>query len=419
MFHLCLFDLDNTLVSTDDVENLRLESKNLTPELFKQITCALEANKDRVIYSRELIEKVRADFPELRLGVFTRAPRTYAELVLEWAYPNFEWDILVSYDDVKRTKPYGDGIDQAIAKFKVEYLDEVVMVGDNDSDIRSAYHCGCVVVLDKSEWPLKLKSGHWRAMELMPDVIIDKPELLVEVLKSHKRFLPELERLLDDGDKPLGVGYRFDKIGHFIPKEISVDTTSYPIYSCGRSFAKYKSLEYRKKWHQLTKSIGDNKESDSFPASWIVAVRHFIESELAELSLFKKIKVIVTVIPHRPGRKPRLETLLSEIDVHVKNNPIKQISFSTAPDLFAYKPGVKSNHGEHLSAIARFENVQDHLFIAKPETIVKDAVYIVLDDVVTTGASLICASQQLKKSGATDVRRLAFAKNISNVLPKD
>lgn len=420
MFRLCLFDLDNTLVSTDDVERLRLASQKPTVELLKQITATLEEDEDRVIYSRELLEKIRADFPELMLGVFTRAPRQYARTVLEWAYPDFKWDVLVSYDDVERTKPYGDGIDQAMAELKVEYLNEVIVVGDNDADIRSAYHCGCLVALDKSAWPepRKRKQEHWRAMGLMPDAIIDDPELLVEVLNSYERFLPELERLLENGDKPLG-GHRFDKIGHFIPKDISGNTAPVYIWACGRSFANYKSLKNRQQWHALTESIGENKEADSFPEAWIFAVRHFIKRELTGQSPFKKTKVILTVVPHRPGRKPRLERLLAELDAHFKDDPIKQISVSTAPGLLAYKEGVKSNHGDHLGANERFKNVRDHMFVALPKSIVADAIYFVIDDVVTTGASLIYAAEYLEDSGAKEVRRLAIAKNVSDVLPKE
>ncbi|MHB1530147.1 MAG: ComF family protein [Acidiferrobacteraceae bacterium] len=87
--------------------------------------------------------------------------------------------------------------------------------------------------------------------------------------------------------------------------------------------------------------------------------------------------------------------------------------------MLAYKEGVKSNHGEHLGANERFKNVRNHLFVAQPKTIVANAIYIVIDDVVTTGASLIYAAQYLKDSGASDVRRLAFAKNVSDVLPKE
>lgn len=91
MFRLCLFDLDNTLVHTDDLESLRLESKRATSALLAQIAGALEEDEDRVIYSRDLLEKIRADFPELMLGVFTRAPRPYVETVLKWAYPDVDF----------------------------------------------------------------------------------------------------------------------------------------------------------------------------------------------------------------------------------------------------------------------------------------------------------------------------------------
>lgn len=231
MFRLCLFDLDNTLVHTDDLESLRLESKRATSALLAQIAGALEEDEDRVIYSRDLLEKIRADFPELMLGVFTRAPRPYVETVLKWAYPDFEWDIVVTYGDVRRTKPFGDGIDHAMSELKIQYINEVIVVGDSDADIRSAYHCGCLVALDKGGWPNKLKSEHWRAMGHMPDAIIDSPEHLVDVLKSYERFLPELERLLGGGGRPFGSGHRFDKIGHFIPREIGGDTTSYLLIS--------------------------------------------------------------------------------------------------------------------------------------------------------------------------------------------
>ncbi|MCK6844201.1 DNA-processing protein DprA [Klebsiella pneumoniae] len=231
MFRLCLFDLDNTLVHTDDLESLRLASKKPKGALLTLIAEALEADEDRVIYSRELLEQIRSDFPELALGVFTRAPRQYVETVLKWAYADFAWDIIISYDDVNRTKPFGDGIDRAMSELKVQNLHEVIVVGDSDADIRSAYHCGCLVALDKGGWPNTLKSEHWRAMGHMPDAIIYRPEYLVEVLKSYERFLPELERLLGDGDKPFGTGRRFDKIGHFIPREVGGDTTSYSNHS--------------------------------------------------------------------------------------------------------------------------------------------------------------------------------------------
>lgn len=418
MFRLCLFDLDNTLVATDDVEELRTASRNHDGALLEELTVALNSNPDRVIYSRELLEQIKAQFPDVLLGVFTRSPRRYAETVLEWAYREFEWDVLVAYGDVKLTKPYGDGISYAMGKVGVKYLNEVIVVGDTNADIRSAYHCGCLVALDKSDWPAKMKTEHWRATELMPDAIIEKPELIIEVLTSYERFLPELERLFESCANPLGIGHRFDKIGHFIPWSAGGDHTAYPIYACGRSFANYASLTERKKWHELSQSIADHKEADAFPKEWLLAVRHFIEDELAVHSFLKKLDVVITVVPHRPDRTPRLEHLLKQLNEYFEEKPIKHINVSTAPGLLAYKEGVKSNHGEHLSGHDRFVNVRDHLYVPMSSAVNSKAIYVIIDDVVTTGASLIYAAKYLKETGARDVRCLAFAKNVSNVLPK-
>lgn len=417
MFRLCLFDLDNTLVATDDVENLRTSSTAPDEALLEQLTEALDSDPDRVIYSQKLLHQIKARFPDLMLGVFTRSPRRYAETVLKWAYPEFEWDILVAYGDVQRTKPYGDGIEYAMDEVDLEFLNEVILVGDSNTDIRAAYHCGCLVALDKSHWPTKWTFEHWGAIARMPDAIIEKPESIIEILTSYKMFLPELERLLENGKKPHGIGKRFDKINHFIPPTVGGGTTPYPIYACGRSFANYTSLKDRKKWHVLSSSIAEHKEANTFPEEWLLAVRHFIESELAYLLLFKSLEIVITVVPHRPGRTPRLENLLKQLEKHFLEQPINRINVSTAPDLLAYKEGVKSNHGEHLKKEERFLNVRDHLYIPKPKAINVKAIYVVIDDVVTTGASLIYASKYLKGAGATDVRCLAFAKNVSEVLP--
>ncbi len=418
MFRLCMFDLDNTLVSTDDVEDLRISSKNPDSALLASLTKALDSNTDRVIYSRELLDKIKTRFPGLMLGVFTRSPRPYAETVLAWAYPKFKWDVLVAYGDVKRTKPYGDGIAYAMNRLGVKDVEEVILVGDNDADIRAAYHCGCLAALDKSNWPTKWKPEHWHAIMRMPDVTIENPELIIEVLSSHERFLPELERLIETGDKPLSTRHRFDKIGHFIPKVAGGDKTSYPIYACGRSFANYDSLEHRRKWHKLSKSIAEHKEANVFPNEWLLAVRRFVEDVVARPLSRRRLEVVITAVPHRPDRTPRLERLLGQLNGGFEAKPVKDVDASTAPGLLAYKEGVKSHHGEHLSAHDRFLNVCDHLYLPQPSAVDPKVIYVVIDDVVTTGASLIYAAQYLKEEGAADVRCLAFAKNVSDVLPR-
>lgn len=88
---------------------------------------------------------------------------------------------------------------------------------------------------------------------------------------------------------------------------------------------------------------------------------------------------------------------------------------SIAPKLLEYKVGVKSQHNDHLGRDDRFINVRDHLVVKMPELIVAGTYFLVIDDVTTTGASLIYASKYLKAAGAIDVKCLSMAKNIGNL----
>ena len=118
MFKICMFDLDDTLVRTDDLKDVREACKNNEGrESLKAVKVALTERQGRHIYSLELLRNIRKKYPELKLGIFTRSPRSYANTVLAWAYPTFAWDIVVAYEDVRPTKPYGDGIDLAMGAF--------------------------------------------------------------------------------------------------------------------------------------------------------------------------------------------------------------------------------------------------------------------------------------------------------------
>lgn len=414
MFKICLFDLDETLIRTDDLEAIRFGCKNNTdPERLQELKIALDSRDLRHIYSVEILNRIRKNFPDLKLGVFTRSPRSYAQTVLNWAYPGFTWDIVIAYEDVKRTKPYGDGIDLAMERFSVKDLNRVIVVGDGDVDVRSAYNCGCMVTLDQGAWPFKWATEHWNAVQHVPDAIISSPLEILEVLANPSTFLPELERLLDCS-QPLKRQPRFDKINHFIPRSVGGDNTAYPIFVCGRSFSNYESVKWRKKWHSLTQSVGDNKDSDIFPEEWVKAIRAFIKNSYA--TLFKRQNIVVTVIPHRPGRKPRLEKLLKQLELSIKEQPIPNLIVTCQPALLAYRAGVKSQHNDLLDHDARFINVRDHLFVQQQELVNEVTSFLVIDDVTTTGSSLIFANKFLKTAGATDVKCLSMAKNISKIL---
>lgn len=414
-FEICLFDLDDTLVETTDLKELREAcAGNADRERLDRVRGALQERNDRHIFDLQLLQRIRADFPVLKLGIFTRAPRSYALTVLGWAYPGFQWDIVVAYEDVRNTKPYGDGIDYAMEFFGTNNLDDIVLVGDTDADVRSAYNCGCRVVVSRAGWPSQRRNEHWNSLGYIPDALIDSPDEILEFLQNPIGFLPELERLLD-GSQPLANSYRFDKTYHLIPRAVDDGKKSYLIYTCGRSFSNHASVRYRRGWHRLTHSIEENKNSDTFPEEWINAIRAFIASTYTAY-VRQSQNIIVSVVPHRPGRMARLESLLVQLQESLDQNPIPGRRVRCVPHVLAYRTGVRSQHNEFLNRDERFINVRDHLFVQQSCQVQSTESYVIIDDVATSGASLIYAFKYLKEAGAHDVKCLSLTQNVSKVL---
>lgn len=411
MFKLCLLDLDDTLVRTGDLENIRLAGKQTdTPEYRDQLATKYLARNNREIYNQHLLKVMRKTFKKTKFGIFTRSPRSYAETILSLSYPKFKWDVVVAYEDVKKTKPNGMGIHKAMDSVGLEDFNLVLMVGDQDSDIRAAYNAGVAVVLDKTTWPSSRTSDNWNSIKHIPDAIIDHPRKLIPVIENLPKHQPDLERLLI-GEKSSIKPRRYDQVGKFIPG----DRTYYPVFACGRSFARYKSISERKNWHGLTKSIHDNKNSVEFPAEWIQSVYGFINQRFGIKEYGRDL--VITVIPRRPKRQPRLECFLSQLEQYLKAKPIQyspKITFE--PELLAYREGVRSQHQDFLNAKERFQNVRDNLYVKNPTLVDKGQLVLVIDDVCTTGASLIYAGKHLRKEGASEVVRLAISMNIGDVL---
>lgn len=346
----------------------------------------------------------------MKIGVFTRSPRSYAEEVLKWAYPGFNWDILVAFEDVDCKKPNGEGIDLARKKLGLKKDSKAILVGDGSVDVRAAYNANCFVALDMSSWSrIKWSNENWRAIKYIPDAILENVGQLIDVLRDPISFLPDLERRLagDESDE----NSRFEKISHLIPLEFGGGAR--PIYVCGRYFSDSDSLKRRRAEHALTLSIQDNKNSEHFPSEWLAAIRWFIRLQICE-KFPPMRKVVVTTVPNRPERHDRLGVLLDDLKDYLEDNPLKLIKIEFDTKLLSYKNGVKSQHLERLGLLDRFSNVRDHLQVVGK--IAGDVTYIVLDDVVTTGASLIYSHDYLRSAGASQVICLGLSKNISDVL---
>ncbi len=412
MFDICLFDLDDTLIITSDLEDIRRQGlNNDTDEYREELIERLEENENRVRYTQELLDSIRTEVPGIKLGVFTRSPRAYVETVLEWAYPDYLWDITIAFEDVRYTKPNGEGIDTAMRAFQVQYLDRVALVGDSDVDIRSAYHAGVIAILDRGSWPDRLESPHWNALSWIPDAVINQPRQIISALSNITSRLPTLEAGLEsEGDY---FSNRFDRSNYFIPAALGGGRTAFPVHHLGRHFAGYDSLRYRVQWHKLTNSIHQNKDSETFPQEWINSIINFIERHYPFINLAGNL--IITCIPARPGRPHRLQHLLNQLETEIEGTDLSR-NIQFRPNLLAYTDGVQSNSREHLSREQRFQNIRDHLIVNQPGSIPHNTSILVIDDVVTSGATLVYSKLYLENQATCTVTCLAIAKNISKAI---
>lgn len=404
---LCLFDLDNTLLRTSDLEGFRGRENvnNTSREYTRGLLREYDRRDDRLLYTPEQLADLQDEFPDMRWGVFTRAPRHYATTLLKEAYPDVEWDIVVAFEDVQNTKPHPDGIYVAAKKFGIKNGDQIVVVGDEKSDVVCAYRAGCWVFVDRTSWQ-PMEKEHWRALERVPDALFEGADELGPLLASPYLGVPELEYLIA-GERLEGRKRRIDKINHFWPWSISRGHVS--IHVLGRLFSDYEDIRYRRGWHALTGQIIDHKDAETFPDEWIKAIQKFVHVDTVG-----KPDTLVTVVPYKPGRTPRLERLLDQFGrayepprVSFVRNPA--VSFRS--DVLAFRPGAVSSHGNYLDKDQRFANVGENLHVARPQDVEGKHV-IVIDDVVTTGATLLWSHRYLREAGARSVSCLSLAQAI-------
>lgn len=406
---LCLFDLDNTLLRTSDLEPFR-GGKNVgvtSADYSRNLSMsAFGPNApERHLYTPEQLDALRSQLPAVRWGVFTRSPRHYAKILLEQAYPKFKWDIVLGYEDVSNTKPYPDGVWIAARQTGISSSDQIALVGDEKVDVVCAYRAGCWSFIDQTTWHPR-SNEHWWALERVPDALFQGADELAPMLVSPYLRVPELEYLVTN-EKISGRQRRIDQINHFFPKEFGGGYV--PIKIMGRLFGDHEEIKYRRNSHVLTEQIHALKNADKFPDPWVEAIQRFLNVELDMSG-----EVTVTVIPFKHGRSPRLERLLSQVESAYRPPKVTMTRPPTVQfldDVLAFRVGAVSSHGHHLSAAERFKNVGENLYVKRPQDIEGKHV-VVIDDVVTSGATLLWANRYLLQSGARKVSCMSLTKAI-------
>lgn len=410
-FDLLLFDLDDTLIRSADLEPFRgVENTGRVPASYvNDLRTQARSRGDRIIYSGEFLAGLRRSHPQLRFAVFTCSPRVYASTLLDLFYPDFPWDAVVAYEDVARTKPHPDGVISAMRATGIEQPWKVVLVGDGVNDVTSAYRAGCWAFLDTTTWPAHRSQTHWRTLKMMPDAVFRRPNGLARALEHPQQGMPLFERLIHGDRRVESPEGRIERINHFPPCDAPENGIHLPIDVMGRLFSDYGDLDARRSWSAGTHSVLEHKDANEFPEAWVRAVRMYLERQPEVVS---NQPAILTVIPAKPGRTPRLERLLTQIQRSHREIPIRGATRLAFQGVLQYRDGAQSHHGNHLGKSERFNNVRENLFV-HPESNVRGKHVFVIDDVATTGASLYFADWYLSEAGAASVRCMALTKAIS------
>jgi len=420
-FEAIIFDLDDTLVLSVLLEKFRVtEINNFDGNDYEdELKIALD-NEAETLISENLLVELKKTYAKSKFYVLSNSPKKYAEITLKKFYPSINWDGILGFEDLPRPKPYPEGILIIQKLAKVEQIDKVVFVGDRTSDIVSAYQAGCFSILFGAKRESGLyheieKKDHYDSLEMIPDAKAENEDDILEILKNPWEWVPPLEnirinkeRLFDSTKRYIDTFYVFNPLeddGGYNDKFITVDVL-------GRYFSTKKrkyNFSTKKNLSSSTKEILTAKDTNQFPNSWIKIVAKYLRELISNDSSFENKKILVTVIPSRPGRPNRMEIMLNNVkDLFTKNEESSSVSF--IPNLFYFKDGVRTN--KELNKVERYKNIRDNL-VKNDNADVENKFVIVIDDVVTTGASLFFANHILFRNSASKIQCISLTKTIS------
>lgn len=417
-FDLLLFDLDNTLIVSDHLAEIRTKlasniDENLINELHK------EALKLTVLIPEAIFIEIKRKFPSIKFGIFTRAIKLYTEIVLKNCFPSITWDCLITNESCE-TKPSPEGISIASNIVGITELNKIALIGDDLSDIRSAYQSGIYMILFKnwpSDWNNKKSRNYDKSKfyieELHSDAILKNPSEIIDLIESPFKYLLPIEAIEYSSDITETQEFKMGMLRTDTCKCWNKENNNYiEATILGKYFVSHQNrdkynFEKKRKLHKQTAQLINSKRSNSYPPTWAAYCANFIRRSAPLNLMGVNKKIIISCIPFRPGNPKRLEIFINDIKKQMSNNT--NIIFDE--NLLRFKDGVKSN--KELSKKERAINIRDHLEVIHSDNI-RDAFIFVVDDICTSGSSFYYASHYLKRSGASIIKCIALAKSVSS-----
>ncbi|PYE52013.1 HAD-IA family hydrolase [Deinococcus yavapaiensis] len=376
-----IFDLDDTLAATG---HLKSYCATQDREALQRALHDLTPHPDLEV----VLQRLTTHVP---LAAAVVGTRVYAETLLTHLFPSVTWTAIVTYEDVARAKPYPDVFELAAKRLNVDAAN-VVVVGDHRDDMEAAYHAGMQAAL--CAW----HDADADAYAFVPDAFLFEPNDLLTYLTSPALARPLLEGYLLHQDEAASQRQEPIPVGVHVPGH-----APFLVDVLGRYFPNFNRTLHLHRTHPLSRQIALKERPEPFPVpdAWRPALR-----ALAEYAAATWHVDTITVVPTKPGKDARLERIL---DVMADASPHVDVTFDA--HLLAFQEGTPSI--KHLPAASRFPTVKAGLSVRASCT---GRRVLVLDDVITQGATLLAALQRLREAGAVDVRGAALAKTISGTM---
>lgn len=158
-------------------ENLSYENKNQAIELY--YTTYLEKHSELVKYNKDIDELIRyLKNIGIKLGIVTGKAKRSLDISLEELQMGNFFDIIITGDDVNKSKPDPEGLLKALSIIGVE-SNEAMFIGDSDADIQAGLQAKVYTI--GAQW---LPDYQTKEFNYEPDAVYDSVSDFIASIKA-------------------------------------------------------------------------------------------------------------------------------------------------------------------------------------------------------------------------------------------
>lgn len=221
----------------------------------------------------------------------------------------------------------------------------------------------------------------------MPDFHLYSFDEVEDIMTMKQGYYTEVRTTLDNSNRPLS------ESGYVLESKLFREGYEIDILAGGRYFnTSDRNYILHQLSNRINKSKYDTSQQDLFLTCYTSLIRFLIEND-ADISISR--------VPSRLGKIDRFENITERIAHHFK---VPNIS-----ETLVCRTDYPNHKG--LSAGLRFQNVEDVFHINGNDSNYRDKHVVIIDDVITTGATAFECAKKYLLAGAKKVSIVVLAVN--------